>query len=159
MFDGQNVTLAGEFGMIVQSTDGGQSWTRRDAVLTPKEPEQPYWITGSNQGSNMLLVGAAGAVHKSVDGGVTWNRLPAPSAEGLFGVTMLPDGTPAVAGAVGMIGLYQGEKWELADRTKLQLLSWLKNPVAMPDGSLLMLGGRQTVIRYKDGAWSRVTVK
>ena len=72
---------------------------------------------------------------------------------------MLPDGTPAVAGAVGMIGLYQGEKWELADRTKLQLLSWLKNPVAMPDGSLLMLGGRQTVIRYKDGAWSRVTVK
>lgn len=159
MFDGQNVTLAGEFGMIVQSTDGGQSWTRRDAVLTPKEPEQPYWITGSNQGSNMLLVGAAGAVHKSVDGGVTWNRLPAPSAEGLFGVTMLPDGTPAVAGAVGMIGLYQGEKWELADRTKLQLLSWLKNPVAMPDGSLLLLGGRQTVIRYKDGAWSRVTVK
>lgn len=159
MFDGQNVTLAGEFGMIVQSTDGGQSWTRRDAVFTPKEPEQPYWITGTQTGNTMMLVGAAGAVHQSVDGGATWHRLPAPSAEGLFGVTLLPDGTPAVAGAVGMIGLYQGDKWTLADRTKLQLLSWLKNPVAMPDGSLLLLGGRQTVIRYKDGAWSRVNVK
>ena len=159
MFDGQSITLAGEFGMIVQSTDGGQSWARRDAVFTPKEPEQPYWITGTQHGNTMMLVGAAGAVHQSLDAGVTWQRLPAPSAEGLFGVTLLPDGTPAVAGAVGMIGLFQGDKWTLADRTKLQLLSWLKNPVAMPDGSLLLLGGRQTVIRYKDGAWSRVTVK
>jgi hypothetical protein len=107
----------------------------------------------------MMLVGAAGAVHRSTDGGSTWNRLPVPSAEGLFGVTLLADGTPAIAGAVGMIGVYQNDKWTLADRTKLELLSWLKTPVAMPDGSTLMMGGRQTVIQYKDGNWTRVTIK
>jgi len=159
MFEGESVTIAGEFGMIVQSHDGGKTWVRRDSVLTAKEPEPPYWITGTQQGNTMMLVGAAGAVHRSTDGGSTWNRLPVPSAEGLFGVTLLPDGTPAIAGAVGMIGVFQNDKWALADRTKLQLLSWLKTPVSMPDGSILMMGGRQTVIQYKDGNWTRVTIK
>ncbi len=159
MFEGESVTLAGEFGMIVQSRDGGKTWVRRDAVLTAKEPEPPYWITGTQQGNTMMLVGAAGAVHRSTDAGSTWTRLPVPSAEGLFGVTLLADGTPAIAGAVGMIGVYQNDKWTLADRSKLELLSWLKTPVAMPDGSTLMMGGRQTVIQYKDGNWTRVTIK
>ena len=158
LLDGNKITLAGEFGMIVQSLDGGATWVRRDAHLTPKEPEPSYWMTGTQSGNTLILVGAAGAVYKSTDGGEQWTRLPAPSAEGLFGVTLLADGTPAIAGAVGMIGTYTGDKWALADRTKLQLLSWLKTPVAMPDGSLLMLGGRQTIIRYKDGNWTRVAI-
>jgi len=58
-----------------------------------------------------------------------------------------------------MIGVFQNDKWALADRTKLQLLSWLKTPVSMPDGSILMMGGRQTVIQYKEGNWTRVTIK
>jgi hypothetical protein len=164
MFEGDNVTIAGEFGMIVQSADGGTTWTRRDSVFTPKEPEQPYWITGTQSGNTMVLVGAAGAVHKSTDAGLTWTRLPPPSAEGLFGVALLPDGTPIIAGAVGMVGTFANDKWELADRSKLKLLSWLKNTVAMPDGSTLLLGGRQTALSLKCAGstacqWQRVTVK
>lgn len=158
LFDGSNVTLAGEFGMILQSTDGGSTWTRRDAVITPKEPEPPYWITGAQSGNTMLLGGAAGAMSRSTDGGATWTRLPAPSAEGIFGVSVLSDGKPAIAGAVGMVGVFEGENWAIADRSALQLLSWLKTPVEMPDGSVIMLGGRSTVIRLKDGTWSRVPV-
>ena len=156
LLDGNRITLAGEFGMIVQSLDGGATWVRRDAHFTPKEPEPPYWIGGTESGDTLVLVGAAGAVHRSTDGGATWARLPVPSAEGLFGVTLLKDGTPIIAGAVGMLGTYSGDKWSLADRSKLQLLSWLKNPVDMPDGSVMVLGGRQTVIRYKDGDWTRI---
>ena len=156
LLDGNRITLAGEFGMIVQSLDGGATWVRRDAHFTPKEPEPPYWIGGTQSGDTLVLVGAAGAVHRSTDGGATWTRLPVPSAEGLFGVTLLKDGTPIIAGAVGMLGTFNDDKWTLADRTKLQLLSWLKNPVDMPDGSVMVLGGRQTVIRYKDGNWARV---
>lgn len=158
LFDGTNVTLAGEFGMILQSTDGGSTWTRRDAVITPKEPEPPYWITGAQNGSTMLLGGAAGAMSRSTDGGATWTRLPAPSAEGIFGVSVLSDGKPAIAGAVGMVGILDGDQWTIADRSALQLLSWIKTPVEMPDGSVIMLGGRSTVIRLKDGVWSRVQV-
>jgi Photosynthesis system II assembly factor YCF48 len=168
MFEGDNVTIAGEFGMIVQSADGGATWTRRDSVFTPKEPEQPYWITGTQEGKTMVLVGAAGAVHRSVDAGLTWTRLPPPTAEGLFGVALIKDGSgstvPVIAGAVGMVGTFVDDKWLLADRSQLKLLSWLKNPVKMPDGTTLLLGGRQTALLLKcplsaSCEWQRVTVK
>lgn len=158
LFDGTNLTIAGEFGMILQSSDGGQSWIRRDTMLTPKEPEPPYWIAGTEKGSTIFLTGAAGIVRTSTDGGATWAALPPPSNEGLFGVKVLASGQPAVAGAVGLIGIFDNNAWSLADRTELQLLSWLRTPVEMPDGSLLMLGGRATVIVYRDGKWSRIPV-
>ncbi len=158
LFDGTNVTLGGEFGMVLQSTDGGSTWVRRDTFVTPKEPEPPYWITGAQSGNTLFLAGAAGAMSRSTDGGVTWTRLPVPSAEGIFGVSILSNGTPAIAGAVGMVGTLEGEKWSIADRSALQLLSWIKTPVEMPDGSVVMLGGRSTVIRLKDGTWTRLPI-
>lgn len=159
LFDGTNVTLAGEFGMVVQSTDGGQTWVRRGSFITPKEPEPPYWITGAQEGNVMYLAGAAGAISQSTDAGATWTALPSPGAEGIFGVSVVDGGKPAVAGAVGLIGTLEGDKWNIADRSALKLLSWVKTPVEMPDGSLVMLGGRSTVIRLKDGQLTRVQLK
>jgi Photosynthesis system II assembly factor YCF48 len=158
LFDGTNLTLAGEFGMILQSSDSGQSWTRRDTLVTPKEPEPPYWIAGTQKGTNIYLTGAAGIIHTSADNGVTWSAMPSPGNEGVFGVTVTGSGQPAIAGAVGLIGLFNNGEWALADRSELQLLSWLKTPVEMPDGTLLMLGGRSTLIALKDGKWVRVPV-
>ena len=158
LFDGTKLTIAGEFGMILQTTDGGQNWIRRDSLLTPREPEPPYWIAGTQKGSNIYLAGAAGVMRASADGGATWAQLPAPSAEGVFGVAVTSAGQPAVAGAVGLIGILNGPEWTIADRSELQLLSWLRTPVEMPDGRLVMLGGRATVIAFKDGEWARVPV-
>ena len=158
LFDGTKLTIAGEFGMILQTTDGGQTWIRRDSLLTPREPEPPYWIAGTQKGSNIYLAGAAGVMRASADGGATWAQLPAPSAEGVFGVAVTSAGQPAVAGAVGLIGILNGPEWTIADRSELQLLSWLRTPVEMPDGRLVMLGGRATVIAFKDGQWARVPV-
>jgi hypothetical protein len=47
-------------------------------------------------------------------------------------------------------------EWQLADRTELKLLSWIKTPVLMPDGSLLVLGGRGTAITIADGKMNRL---
>ncbi|MCC6708954.1 MAG: hypothetical protein IT492_15470 [Gammaproteobacteria bacterium] len=152
------VTIGGEFGMVLQSEDGGASWVRRDTRIVPHEPEPAYWLGGTTNGDQIWLVGAAGISEVSHDGGVTWTNNPAPGREGIFGITLLPDGKPLIAGAVGLIGVLDGDSWKLADRTQLHLLSWLKTPVVMPDGSILVLGGRATAIRYKDGAWTRVPV-
>lgn len=152
------VTIGGEFGMVLQSEDGGASWVRRDTRIVPHEPEPAYWLGGTTNGDQIWLVGAAGISEVSHDGGVTWTNNPAPGREGIFGITLLPDGKPLIAGAVGLIGVLDADSWKLADRTQLHLLSWLKTPVVMPDGSILVLGGRATAIRYKDGAWTRVPV-
>ncbi|MGE3392596.1 MAG: YCF48-related protein [Gammaproteobacteria bacterium] len=158
LFDGNSLTLAGEFGMVLQSQDGGQTWVRRDARMTQREPEPPYWMAGTQKDQSIYLVGAAGAMRASHDGGVTWSQLPAPGNEGVFGVTVTADGKPVVTGAVGLIGSLDGETWSVADRSELQLLSWLRTLVEMPDGTLIALGGRSTVIAFKDGKWSRVPV-
>ena len=158
LYDGKKLTLAGEFGMVLQSEDEGETWIRRDTVLVDREPEPPYWLAGVQKDDTMHLAGAAGVSSMSSDGGVTWTVQPRPGNEGIFGISLLDNGQPLIAGAVGLIGRLDGNTWSLADRTQLKLLSWLKNPVPLADGSVLMLGGRSTAISYKEGAWTRVPV-
>ena len=158
LYDGSKITIAGEFGMVLQSEDEGKTSIRRDTKLSNREPEPAYWLTGAQQGETIYLAGAAGVSALSKDGGVTWTEQPRPGNEGIFGVKLLENGDPLIAGAVGLIGRYDGSDWALADRTRLRLLSWLKNPVALADGSILMLGGRSTAISYKDGTWTRIPV-
>ena len=154
------VTIAGEFGMILQTSDDGKSWVRRDTRIVPHEPEPAYWLAGTSKGNDLWLVGAAGISEVSHDNGENWEDNPAPGREGIFGITINNDGKALIAGAVGLIGVLDGKQWKLADRTQLSLLSWLKTPVPMPDGSILVIGGRATAIRYnKDGSWTRVPVE
>lgn len=158
LLDGNSVTIAGEFGLILQSTDNGETWTRRDTHVVDHEPETAYWLTGVQDGKTLILAGAAGVSSASSDGGRTFSIQPRPGNEGIFGITLLDSGEPLVAGAVGLIGKFDGSTWAVADRTRLKLLSWLKNPVPLDDGTVLMLGGRSTAISFKDGEWTRVQV-
>lgn len=156
--NGDDVIIAGEFGLILQSDDGGETWVRREGVVSTSEPQPLYWLAGIDNGQNILLAGAAGAVSESRDRGETWNLLERPSKEGIFGITVADDGEPVVLGAVGLVGNFRNGSWVIGDRTQLQLLSWLKTPVKMPDNSLLALGGRSTAISYKSGRWRRLAV-
>lgn len=159
LLQGENVLIAGEFGLVLQSADGGETWVRRDSVLVDSEPDVAYWLSGTQNSEKIILTGAAGVNSRSVDGGITWEIQPQPGNEGIFGISLLENGDPIVAGAVGLIGTFDGNDWAIADRTRLKLLSWLKNPVPRDDGSVLMLGGRSTAINYKDGEWTRVHVQ
>ncbi|HCU89945.1 MAG TPA: hypothetical protein DGR97_08375 [Gammaproteobacteria bacterium] len=159
LLDGESVLIAGEFGLVLQSADGGDTWVRRDSVLVNKEPDVAYWLAGTQNGEKIILTGAAGVNSLSTDGGVSWELQPQPGNEGIFGISLLDNGDPIIAGAVGLIGTFDGNDWSIADRTRLKLLSWLKNPVPLQDGSVLMLGGRSTAINYKDGEWTRVPVR
>ncbi len=156
MLNQGRVTLAGEFGMILQSDDGGETWVRRDTEIVPREPEPAYWMAGYQRGNEAWLTGAAGVNQKSLDNGETWEDNPKPGREGIFGVILTQDGTPVISGAVGLIGTLKDDEWTLADRTELKLLSWIKTPVELPNGKLLVLGGRGTAILVDNESVSRV---
>ena len=148
------VTIAGEFGFILQSSDGGKSWTRRDSSVIPKEPEPAYWISVQK---HYLACRAAGVNASSKDGGKVGFTTRSPG-EGIFGVQLTDDNIPIITGAVGLVGVLESGTWKLADRTQLKILSWLRNPVKMPDDSVVVLGGRATAISIKDGNYTRITV-
>ena len=153
------ITLAGEFGLIIQSKDGGETWVRRNTNIVPREPEPAYWMSGVQNGNNLWLAGAAGVNAFSKDNGKPWRNNATPGREGIFGVALADDGTPVITGAVGLIGQFKNNDWELADRTELRILSWLKNPVVLPDGGLLVLGGRATAISLKEGQYKKINVR
>ncbi|MGR8921627.1 MAG: hypothetical protein ACU85V_18590 [Gammaproteobacteria bacterium] len=158
LLDDDSVTLAGEFGMILQSYDNGETWTRRDTEIVPREPEPAYWMAGTTKGDVMWLTGAAGVSQRSDDGGETWTDNPKPGREGIFGVALTGDDTPLIAGAVGLMGTMRDGDWTIADRTRLKLLSWLRTPVTLPDGSVVVFGGRAAALRYRDGKINRIPV-
>ena len=158
VMSGKKVTITGEFGMILQTEDDGATWTRRDIEMVPHEPEPPYWMAGVQKSDEIWLTGAGGVSQVSHDGGETWTDNPSSGREGIFGVTLMNDNVAVIAGAVGVIGTLIDDEWHLADRTRLQLLSWLRSPIVMPDGSVVVTGGRATTIRYRDGEWTRVPV-
>ena len=108
--------------------------------------------------NTIWLAGAAGVNASSKDGGKSWIYNNKPGREGIFGVQLTDDNTPIITGAVGLVGVLESGTWKLADRTQLKILSWLKNPVKMPDDSVVVLGGRATAISIKDGNYTRITV-
>jgi photosystem II stability/assembly factor-like uncharacterized protein len=150
------ITLAGEFGLVIQSKDGGRSWLRRNGKITTSEPGQSYWLAGEAKGNRLVLAGAAGMIMLSDDNGDTWKRLPKPSKEGIFGVSFTDNATPVVAGAVGLLGTLEGANWALVDRTKLDLMSWVRTFVTLENGSTLLLGGRSTSLLYQNNLWKRL---
>jgi len=157
--EADTVTLAGEFGMIWQTRDGGASWIRQNGSVSREDPETPYWINGAIRGDSLLLVGAAGAVARSDDGGVTWTQLTRPSEGGVFGAYVGEDDTLVIGGAVGLLAEYNGTNWKVADRSRLSVYSWVKNLLAREDGSLIGLGGRGNCVYRENGDWERCRVR
>lgn len=156
---GTVVTMAGEFGLILQTTDSGASWNRLNGKIHRDDPAEPYWIGGVSEGSDIILTGAGGAISRSSDGGVTWTRLTQPSGDaGVFGAHLDGDKV-VVVGAVGMLADYSGNgEWTFADRSRLSVYSWLKT-LLTKDGRLVGLGGRGNCVYRESGDWERCTVR
>ncbi|NNL84304.1 MAG: hypothetical protein HKP27_01565, partial [Myxococcales bacterium] len=160
-FQGDLITAAGEFGLVLQSADGGETWVRRNAALSPRDPDTPYWIASTGRDDTILLVGAAGAVQQSNDRGVTWTKWPQPAGTaGVFGAYLARGASPLIVGAVGLLGEGDGGDWRLVDRSALQLYSWLKPILVLEDNTLLSLGGRGSCVFRKGTAdWERCRIR
>lgn len=107
------VTIAGEFGVIMRSEDGGKSWR----TIRPVDPAAPtlsaLYITAAGSG-NSYAVGQSGELLVSGDGGETWQRRPTPTDHNLLGVAALPDGQVVVTGMRAMLrSTDAGASWQL----------------------------------------------
>jgi uncharacterized protein (TIGR03437 family) len=70
--------ISGAFGSLYKSTDGGASWTQKNAGLSvtvsgTTNPLSPTALAVSPASSSTVYVGTALGVWKSVDGGTSWN--------------------------------------------------------------------------------------
>lgn len=109
------ITIAGEYGVILRSKDKGASWR----VLRPVTPGVPtifaMHVAPAGQG-NSYAVGQDGAMLISADGGVTWMQCTMSTKLNFLGVAASPDGHVVVTGMrVMMRSQNGGMTWEAVE--------------------------------------------
>lgn len=146
-FDGV-LWAAGHDGVIVHSTDGGQTWTRRRAspwsldVVDPSEGV-PIMDLLFVDGLNGFAIGAYSLMLVTTDGGVTWEPRQVVRHD------EAPDVAPAPAADEG-----EGDDWTF-DAADLELEAEADphfNAIARTDsGALVIAGERGAFFRSTDG--------
>tara|TARA_R110002095_G_scaffold52272_1_gene45593 strand:- start:17 stop:1183 length:1167 start_codon:yes stop_codon:yes gene_type:complete len=152
------VFIAGEFGTAIVLDDDG-NWKSVYESIRQEEVVMPYWIESSVRGQNIVLVGAGGVASMTSDGGDNWVKHNMKTDNGIFDVALSANNTAIVAGAVGTVAMLKGAEWEVADRSGLNLIAWLKSVVILGDDSYLVAGGRGSLVLYKNKAWSKLNLR
>src|SRR6266481_5017940 len=98
--DANTGTVVGEYGTIVRTTDGGNSWTIQVSGTT-----QNLWAISFKDSNNGTAVGEGGTILGTTDGGANWVPQTSGTTLQLRGVSFSDTNTgAAVGGACGIGG-------------------------------------------------------
>jgi photosystem II stability/assembly factor-like uncharacterized protein len=160
--DAKHGWIVGEFGKIMYTENGGESWVEQEKTL----------MEGSNifdlldlptmfgvkmlDGQNGLAVGLEGHIARTKDGGKRWTydevQVDYPLVDPLFSVQHFPDGTAWASGAAGEV-VYREAGAEAWSRAKLgqDVLTWLRSINFFDKDHGWMVGGYGLIYRTTDG--------
>jgi PKD repeat protein len=152
-----------------RSTDNGITWTQQTASAGWTERFGQSSVAMPD-GSIVLMGGQVSGGSKndtwrSTDNGITWTQQTASagwSARGEHTSVAMPDGSIVLMGGVSNDGSYKNDTWRSTDNgitwtqqnasagwTKRFLLS----SVAIPDGSIVLMGGLSDGYIFKNDTW------
>jgi len=144
--DPDHVWVAGEFGVILSSTDGGLTFTSQ---VSPVETSLfGIYFADAQHG---WAVGLEETLLATTDGGITWTKQPLESPKG-FTLALYDVAVRGNNGwAVGNSGLLlhsvdAGASWKLMDVPVKLRSGWLRGVSLLPDGRGFVVGARGMVI-------------
>ncbi|GBD24847.1 Ycf48-like protein [bacterium HR30] len=144
--DEKHVWIAGEFGVILFSQDGGLTWQQQKSGV-----ETTLFGVTALDHQHAWVVGMEGVMLVTEDGGATWVKQSVPMPKGF----VLPIYDVAVRGlfgwAVGNSGLLlysqdAGKTWKLYDIPVRMAGSWFRGVTLFPDGRGYVVGSRGLVL-------------
>jgi photosystem II stability/assembly factor-like uncharacterized protein len=107
--NGTTATIVGEDGLILKTTDLGQSWEELSSGIT----NSLFGYSPLDE-QTALACGENGIILKTIDGGVTWNLKSTPTTSNLKDVEFVNSETALACGENGTV-IYStdgGESWE-----------------------------------------------
>jgi photosystem II stability/assembly factor-like uncharacterized protein len=148
---GDHFIAYGAFGLYLDSTDAGRSWTRRtilgSASTDDTGNEAEYIDEGFDRhisrviqvDSTLLLVAESGTLARSDDGGENWTRLESPYEGSWFNALEIDDGSVLVFGMRGNVFRTAdlGATWE---KVPLGTTASLMGGAQLADGRILLVG-------------------
>ncbi len=160
--DAMNGWIVGEFGKIMHTADGGETWHEQEKTLMEGTGifdllDLPtlygVYMADTQRG---LASGIEGRIARTTDGGQRWAfdqiEVEYPLVDPLFRVLELPDGSGWAVGAAGEVMRHQpGETaWK---RAKLgqDVLTWLRGLSFSDQQNGWMVGGYGLIYRTTDG--------
>jgi photosystem II stability/assembly factor-like uncharacterized protein len=163
--DAQNGWIVGEFGKIMHTSDGGETWHEQEKTLLEGTGIFDLLDLPTLYGIHMLdaqrgvAAGIEGHVARTSDGGQRWSfdqvEVEYPLIDPLFEVVELPSGEGWAAGAAGeVVRRRAGEKaWK---RAKLgqDVLTWLRGLSFSDEQNGWLVGGFGLIYRTTDGGKS-----
>lgn len=151
--------MAGEFGKIYHSTDGGETWQEQQGTLLGQAGiddalNLPAWFgirfANVNEG---FAVGLEGKMAKTTDGGKSWNftaeELSVVSTDPLYALAVRNGGRWVVGGA-GRVFQLQDTQWKPA-QLGLPAVTWLRSIDFLDDSHGWIVGGFGLIIHTTDG--------
>ena len=163
--DAQNGWIVGEFGKIMHTSDGGETWHEQEKTLLEGTGIFDLLDLPTLYGIHMLdaqrgvAAGIEGHIARTADGGQRWTydqiEVEYPLIDPLFEVVELPNGEGWAAGAAGeVVRRHAGEKaWS---RAKLgqDVLTWLRGLSFSDEQNGWIVGGFGLIYRTTDGGKS-----
>ena len=107
MVDDKFGIAMGEFGMVVTTNDGGNTWKKTAKIPNDYYPYATLFINANEGWSS----GLAGQVLHTKDGGKNWSKDSNTTGLALYQL-FLHDGKPYGTGAGGVVARYDGSAWQ-----------------------------------------------
>jgi len=142
--------VVGAYGMILRTTDGGQSWEDKGPQIDNPRSFHLNSITRI-AGEALIIVGEAGQIFVSEDNGDTWERRESPYEGSLFGA--LGTGNEDEVLVFGLRGntlksTDLGETWEIVPN---EGGATLNDGAVGNDGRIILVGNSGAVLSSTDG--------
>ena len=165
MFPDPNGWIVGEFGKIMHTTDGGETWHEQEKTLMSKDGVQVYmdvldlptlYGVQMKNAQEGLASGLEGHIARTRDGGQTWAFEPMeveyPIADPLFRVVELPDQAGWGVGAAGEV-VHKAPTETAWKRANLgqDVLTWLRGINFSDAQHGWLVGGFGLIYRTTDG--------
>lgn len=140
--------LVGTSGMIVKTTNGGETWTAQTSGIT----SELYGVDFVNENIG-FAVGQAGTILKTTNGGLTWSSQTSGTTSSLYDVNFINEQIGLVVGATGRIlrTTNGGSNWTLITSGTTQTLRELQ---FVDTSNAWAVGTSGTIRRSTDGGSS-----
>jgi photosystem II stability/assembly factor-like uncharacterized protein len=160
--DAKHGWIVGEFGKIMYTENGGETWSEQEKTLLEGSNIFDLLDLPTMFGVNMLdaqnglAVGLEGHIARTKDGGKRWSyeevQVDYPLVDPLFSVSAFPDGTAWASGSAGEV-VHREAGADTWSRAKLgqDVLTWLRSLSFSDKEHGWMVGGYGLIYRTTDG--------
>lgn len=147
--DAQRVAAVGAYGLAVQSSDGGSTWTAVAALMTASDLRHLNAAVAFDDG--FVLAGEQGALYRASADWTRVEKLAEPSPGSFFDVVATPAGTLVALGLRGNL-FRSGDRGATWTRIDVDSPLSFSAGAVLADGSVVLLDEAGGVWRSTDGA-------